>query len=127
MCKEYQNLRGNLSQTHSLLQVRWSDMTDAERDFVNNLVQASLCGIIRNLEVPLYIQDGILETETDKEEVEKDGSIFLAHICNDACLVRNSDGTFCCRKIDNLRVSQDNTIHMFKPLPKNYSVQCLKH
>ena len=48
------------------------------------------------------------------------------HRCNDACLVRRPDGTFRCRKIDNVKATPDNRSHQYIPLPNNYSVECLK-
>ena len=97
--KEYQNLRGNLSHAHSLLQFRWSLITDEEKECVEDLVRASVCDIVRQSEVTHYIADGIFESSEDKEEIEHYAIKFLGHICNDACKVRKADGTFQCRKM----------------------------
>ena len=87
---------------------------------VEDLVSASVCDIARQSEVSQYIADGIFQSSEDKEEVDNNATTFLGHICNDTCKVRNADGTFPCRKIDNLKVSEDNTRYIFKPLPNYY-------
>ena len=51
---------------------------------------------------------------------------YLPHRCNDRCIVKNEDGTFRCRKIDNVFASDDNRNHQFIPLPNDYSIPCLK-
>ena len=51
---------------------------------------------------------------------------YLPRRCNDACLVNNPDGKLRCRKLDNVRVSNDNIEHQFMTLPNYYLVTCLK-
>ena len=51
---------------------------------------------------------------------------YLPRRCNDACLVNNPGGKLICRKLDNVRVSNDNTKHQFMTLPNDYLVTCLK-
>ena len=41
-------------------------------------------------------------------------------------MVKKADGQLSCRKIDNVRASNDNTSHQHMNLPNNYSVPCLK-
>jgi hypothetical protein len=72
------------------------------------------------------MEDGIFTHREDVAKVYENATKFLPHICNDACLVKKSDGTFRCRKIDSLKASPDNTTHMFLPLPNDYYVACLK-
>ena len=56
----------------------------------------------------------------------ENAELFLPHRCNDSCLVMNPDGSYRCRKIDNVKASADNTKHQFIPLPNDYSIPCLK-
>ena len=42
------------------------------------------------------------------------------------CLVKKADGTFRCRKIDNLFASTDNWNQQYLTLPNDYSIQCLR-
>ena len=51
---------------------------------------------------------------------------FLPLLCNDACLVKNTDGKFRCQKLYNFRVINNNKKHQFMPLTNDYSVSCLK-
>ena len=60
---------------------------------VEDLVSASVCDIARQSEVSQYIADGIFQSSEDKEEVDNNATKFLEHICNNACKVRNADGT----------------------------------
>ena len=51
---------------------------------------------------------------------------FLPRHCNDACLVKNTDGKFRCQKLYNFRVINNNKKHQFMPLPNDYSDTCIK-
>ena len=124
--KEYQLKRGNLSHSHMMIALNWLEMTENEKQFMNELIRASIFDIVRYDEIDRYIQDGVFESHHDISNVYENAELFLPHRCNDSCLVRNPDGTFRCRKIDNVRASDDNTKHMFMPLPNDYSIPCLK-
>ena len=50
----------------------------------------------------------------------------MPHSCNDTFLVKNPDGAFRCQKLDNVRVSNENTKHQCMPLPNDYSFASLK-
>ena len=52
--------------------------------------------------------------------------LYLPHRCNDACFMRNPDGSYRYRKIDNVKASADNTKYQYIPLPNDYSIPCLK-
>ena len=52
--------------------------------------------------------------------------IFLPHIFNHACLIKNTYGGFRCQKLDNVIVSNENKKLQFMPLPNDYSFTCLK-
>ena len=53
-----------------------------------------------------------------------DTTNFFGHVCNSQCQMRMADGPFKCRKLNNLKVSEDNTKHAFlsfkNDLPQNY-------
>ena len=95
------------------------------KKFVDNLICASIFDIVRPEEADKFIEDGIFATVDDIHTVYNDGINFLPHKCNDGCLVKNSDGTLRCRKLNNLHVSKENTKHQFMDLPNDYSVECL--
>ena len=124
--KEYQTKRGNISHLHMMIALMWGLMSEAEKEFVNDLIRASIFDIVRTNEVPRMIEEGIFTHPDDVYTVIEDAEKFLPHRCNDACLVRRPDGTFRCRKIDNVLASPDNTKHMFGPLPNDYTVPCLR-
>jgi hypothetical protein len=104
----------------------WDLMNEDKRIFVNDLIRASIFDIVRPDEIDRFMKDGIFTHREDVAKVHENAKKSLPHICNDACLVKKSDGTFRCRKIDNLKASPDNTKHTFLPLPNDYSVACLK-
>ena len=124
--KEFQKLRGNVWHGHMMVRVKWEALTADEKDFVENLIRASIFDIVRPDEIGKYIDEGIFEDEEDVYFMFKDAETFLPHRCNDACLVKKPDGTLRCRKIDNVTASSDNTKHQFMPLPNDYSVPCLR-
>jgi predicted GIY-YIG superfamily endonuclease len=123
--KEYQSNRGNLDHDHMMLALNFNQMNEEEKAFVNDLIRASIYDIVRSDEVPRMIEEGIFNHPEDVHTVYEDAEKFLGHRCNDSCLVRRPDGTYRCRKIDNVKASLDNTKHMFQPLANDYSVPCL--
>ena len=124
--KEYQSKRGNLDHDHMMLALNFGLMNEEEKAFVNDLIRASIYDIVRSDEVPKMIEEGIFNHPEDVHTIYQDAEKFLAHHCNDSCLVRRPDGSFRCRKIDNVRASTDNTKHVFQPLANDYSVPCLR-
>lgn len=124
--KEYQQFRGNLSHSHVMIELDWKKMTDEEIEFVDDLIRASVCDIVRADEAKEYVKEGIIGHPSDIKMIHDDGETYLGHVCSDSCLVRMPDGSLRCRKLDNAKISPDNTKHMFLPLPNDYSVQCLK-
>ena len=123
--KEYQKEKGNLSHTHLMAQVRWSKLTDEEKEFVEDLVRASIMDIVRSDEIDKFVDQGVFEYEEDVTSVYKDAEDFLPHRCNSRCLVKTASG-FRCRKLDNLKASKDNTKNTFMDLPINYSTSCVE-
>ena len=109
-----------------LIELDWDNMTQAEKDFVNDIIQAGIFEIVRYDEVEKLVEDGTYKTKMDVFETYDNALKFLPHRYNDSCLVKNKDGTFRCRKINNLEVSEDNTKHTYMELRNDYSVACLK-
>ena len=56
--KEYQELTGNLSHIHLMLEVNWKKLNENETKFVNDLCRCSLMDIVRPSEVQKLIDDG---------------------------------------------------------------------
>ena len=114
--KEYQKDKGNLSHSHMMIRLNWDVMLADERKFVDNIIRASVCDIIRADEIEKYIDHGLMKSHHDVFEVMEDATMFLSHKCSDRCLVKTLDGNLRCRKLDNLKVSKDNTRHEFMSL-----------
>ena len=100
-------------------------MTQAKIDFVNDLVRASIFGIVRISEVEKFINDGVFKLEHDLWSVVHNEENFLPHHCNYTCLVKTPDGVFRCRKLNNLKVSKYNTSHQYMLIPNDYSIKYL--
>jgi hypothetical protein len=90
------------------------------------LIRASVFDIVKPEEVDRFIDEGVFDSAYDIFTVYENAETFLPHPCNDTCLVKRPNGTFCCRKIDNVKASSDNTKHQFLPLPNDYSLLCLR-
>jgi hypothetical protein len=123
--KEYQKDRGNLSHTHLMLKLAWSKLSEEEKNFIDDLIRASVCDVVRVDEVDHMVEHGLLNSVVDLDEVVKDASTVLGHRCSLACLVMVSPGVYKCKKLNNLKVSHDNNKHTFKALPNQYSLECL--
>ena len=124
--KEYQSKRGNLDHDHMMLALNFGLMNEEEKAFVNDLIRASIYDIVRSDEVPKMIEEGIFNHLKDVHTIYQDVEKFLTHRCNDSCLVRRPDGSFRCRKIDNVRASTDSTKYVFQPLANDYPVPRLQ-
>ena len=86
-----------------------------EKRSVNELIRASIFDIAKTEEISKFIEDGVFTSEYDICMVYEDVISFLPHLCNDACLVHNSDGTFRCQKLDNVRVSNYKKTSIYSP------------
>lgn len=124
--REYQSDKGNLSHSHIIIQLDFRNMTTEEKDFVDDLIRASVFDIVRPDEVQRFIDEGVFECVHDIHEVTDNGIAFLPHACTDRCLVKREDGTLRCRVKDYANASTDNTQHQFVPMRNDYSLECLK-
>ena len=124
--KEYQKDKGNVSHTHLMLKINWDNLSAEEKEFLNDLIRASVIDIVRVDEVDHLIEHGLMKSVVDLEEIVNDASTILGHHCSPRCLMMVSPGVFRCRKLNNLQISPDNTKHVFKPLPNDYSLECIE-
>ena len=99
--KEYQTKQGNLSHSHMMIELKWSKMSQEEKDFGNDLIRASVFDIVKPEEAQAMVEEGVFQHEMDIYQVVNDATRFLPHRCNDVCLVRKADSNFRYRKIDN--------------------------
>ena len=67
--------------------------------------------IVRTSKVEKFINDGVLNSEHYFQYVVQDAETILLHICNCRFLVKTPDGVFRCKKLNNFKVSKDNTPH----------------
>lgn len=115
---EYQAEVGNLSHIHLMLQVRWNELTEEQRKFMDNLIRADIGSIARSDEVQELIEEGLLSSVDEVEQIKLDAKTFLSHICNDRCMQRVGieDDELNCRKINYGKVTPDNTQDCYIPL-----------
>ena len=109
-----------------MLKVNWDNLSDEEKKFMDDLIRASVVDVVRTDEVNHLIEHGLLESMDDLKEVLDDAEKVLGHRCGPACLVRDGPNSLKCKKLNNLIVSPDNTKHIFKDLPNQYSLECLE-
>ena len=126
---EYQATKGNLPHIHLLVQLITLMLRHEHMQFLEELVRAAICEIVRFDEVQDYIDEGIFTDEVeDVKEIEKLGNSILPHRCDAGCMYRvkpgNGPDCFRCRKIDNLLRSNDNTKHTYQPLPVRTTPEC---
>ena len=124
--KEYQKDKGNVSHIHLMLKLNWDKLSSEEKKFINDMIRASVIDVVRVDEVNHLIEHGLMKSVVDLEEIVEDASKILGHHCSPRCLMMVSPGVFRCRKLNNLNVTSDNTKHVFKPLPNDYSLECLE-
>ena len=123
--KEYQELTGNLSHIHLMLEVNWNKLNDDQTKFVKDLCRCSLMDIVRPREVKRLIGDGTFKTVDDWTDMINDAKNFLGHVCNSRCQMRMADGSFKCRKVNNLKISKDNTKHTFLAFNNDLPQNCI--
>lgn len=102
---------------------------EQHREFVCDLVKGSVCEMVTPAEVEKLKKEGLVDNVYEVEEIEKLGKNILNHVCDQICQMRTGDGVssnnFKCRKPNNFFLTEDNTIHYFKPLPVNFSQECM--
>ena len=124
---EYQEEKGNLSHIHLILEVKWDELTPSQKEFLEDLIRCSALEVVRSDEIQHLIDEGIFKKKEDVDGVVADARKFLPHRCNRGCFYRTGPGEFDfrCRKLNNCAISEDNTKHTFKPLPNEWSFECI--
>ena len=124
--KEYQHDKGNLSHTHGMIAIRWSDLNEVEIEFINSLIRASYLDVVLPHEVPKLIDHGVVDNVYDVSDIYNLAKQILGHVCTPRCQVMVRKGKTICRKIDYLRKSEDNTKDTFIDLPNDLSYDAIK-
>ena len=107
------------------MEVAYDKMSAEERKFVDDLCRCSIFDVVRFDEIEDLINDRTISDVEDYFSVVKDASDFLGHNCNSRCLVKTTEGKFCCRKLNYLEVSKDNTKHTYKEFNNDIPKDCL--
>ena len=127
---EYQKDAGNLSHIHLILQVLWDELTDCEKEFMQDIIRASKNEIVRPAEVQQLIDEGIFKSFGEWHQMQNLAEKFLPHVCNERCQMRVSSSggpnDTKCRKLNNNKISDDITRHTFMDLPRNWSSDCVE-
>ena len=108
-----------------MLKVNWDAMSCDEKIFVKDLIRASVGEIVRQSDLDILKAHGVPTSIHDVKKLEDDTRRILGHIYNPRCLMNMANENFRCRKIDNYKMTPDNIVHVFKPLPNDYSMACL--
>ena len=119
---EYQADEGNLPHIHAMLKAK-EGRTQEEIDKMIDLIRCSGGDIVRVDEVDLRIQEGYISCREEADKICELGCRILSHgECTHRCLrkVSHTDGSVSleCRKLNNLKVSEDNTKHTYQELPQ---------
>eukprot|EP00957_Ditylum_brightwellii_P149569 11389592-Ditylum_brightwellii.AAC.1 len=64
----------------------WSELTDDQKKFINDLVRASVLDNIREDEVEELIESGAFKSMEDYMEMIKDAEKVSPHKCNSRCV-----------------------------------------
>ena len=124
--RKYQKLGEILSHGHVIFELYYISITLEQKYFVGGLVRAYLCDILKPSETNCNVAEGVFESHHYFDQVIEDANCFFSHKCYDRCLVRIEDYSFCCRKLNDLKESEDNKNHTFTVLPNDYSLSCLQ-
>ena len=57
-------------------------MTVDDKAFVDELVRASLCDIVKPNEINCYVAEGVFGSHHDVDQVIEDAKCFLSHKCD---------------------------------------------
>ena len=121
--KEYQSDKGNLSHIHLLGKLE--DLTEDDKQKLFDLIRNNVIDIIKPEEIESVIDEGLIKHKDDVIEVQHDGLSYLLHRCNSRCLVPDKSGKLICRAT-NYQSTKENTKHVLKKLPNNFSKPCLE-
>ena len=126
---EYQKDKGNLPHIHLILSVDMDNISEEKKLKINDLIRASICSIRSYDEVNELIKEGVFKSWEDIHELQDLGAKILSHKCDERCKRRVNDGddpsSFRCRKLNNLRVSPDNTTNSYISIETKRSQDCI--
>ena len=111
------------------MELNWKKLTHIHKDFILDLVRASVLEVVRTNEVDSLINDGTFKSIEDYKELICDAITFLPHKCTSGCqakIIIDGEVKYKCRKLDNLKVSKDNTKHTFQSLPNEIPDECIQ-
>ena len=83
---EYQEKNGNLPHMHALFALRERYDTEEGRSYIHNLVRGFIGDLVREDEIPVLIEERILESVEDWAEMRLDGAMMLKHSHTQRCL-----------------------------------------
>ena len=66
---EYQKDRGNISHTHLMAKIVWEKLSAEEKEFLNDLIRASVIDVVRVDEVQKLIEHGIIKSIYDLDGI----------------------------------------------------------
>ena len=126
---EYQKDKGNLPHIHLILSVQMEKLNDQQKKKLDNIIRASVCSIRTHEEIQELIDEGVFKSWDDIQEIHKIGAKILSHHCDARCLRRIGDGdgpeNFKCRKLNNLKVSPDNTRDSYISIETKRNKECI--
>ena len=110
---EYQDSVGNLPHIHALIGMDRKRMTPEQLEKVDDLIRGSYGDIVKVSDLEALVDEKIIKSINDKIEIEEDAKEILKHTCNERCMRRvgttGTDADFVCRKLNNFKISPDNT------------------
>ena len=80
---------------------------------------------VRPSEAGTLIAKGVMELIKYIDRIIEVGATVLGYNCNERCRIAIRDNEYRCRRLNSLKITTDNTKHIFKLLPNDYSIECL--
>ena len=125
---EFQKDIGNLPHIHAMIKIAWEALSQSQREFLDELICASILEIVRPEEVQRFIEHGLLKSLLDLKGVIQNASKIFPHRCNERCLIAVGPNEYRCRKLNFLLTNRppNNTRSVMKELPNDLSIDCLR-
>ncbi|MGB0405008.1 MAG: hypothetical protein ACPGDB_02325, partial [Fusobacterium sp.] len=126
---EYQKDKGNLPHIHLILSIDMKQISEEKKSKLNDLIRASVCSIRSYEEIQELIDEGLINSWDDIHEIQDLAKKILSHKCDKRCLRRVGDGegpeNFKCRKLNNSKLSKDNTKDTYISIESKRSKECM--
>ena len=81
---------GNLPHIYAMLKFKWENLSQEEREYVNDCIRVSVLDIVRVDEVQRHVDEGLFRHPSDLKNVIDIAMIVLPQKCNPSCLVMTS-------------------------------------